>query len=38
VSTEDHQDPATSQARQRDQATAPVTGFGQIAAEFFDAG
>src|SRR5215472_16103241 len=38
VSTEDHQDPVTSRARQRDQAAALVAGFGQIVAEFFDAG
>lgn len=38
VSTEDHQDPVTSRARQRDQAGALVTGHGQIVAEFFDIG
>jgi len=38
VSTEDHQDPVTSRARQRDQAAALVTGFGYIAVEFFDMG
>jgi DNA invertase Pin-like site-specific DNA recombinase len=38
VSTEDHQDPATSRARQLDQAAALVAGFGWIVAEFFDAG
>jgi site-specific DNA recombinase len=38
VSTEDYQDPVTSQARQRDQAGALVTGHGQIVAEFFDIG
>jgi site-specific DNA recombinase len=38
VSTEDYQDPATSLARQRDQAAALVTGFGSIVAEFFDVG
>jgi site-specific DNA recombinase len=38
VSTEDHQDPVTSRARQRDQAAALVAGFGWIVAEFFDAG
>jgi DNA invertase Pin-like site-specific DNA recombinase len=38
VSTEDHQDPVTSQARQRDQATALVAGYGRIVAEYFDAG
>jgi DNA invertase Pin-like site-specific DNA recombinase len=38
VSTEDHQDPVTSRARQRDRAAALVAGFGLIVAEFFDAG
>ena len=38
VSTEDWQDPVTSQARQREQAGALVRGHGQIVAEFFDAG
>ena len=38
VSTEDHQDPVTSAARQRDQAGALVAGHGQIVAEFFDIG
>jgi site-specific DNA recombinase len=38
VSTEDWQDPVTSQARQRGQAGALVAGHGQIVAEFFDAG
>ncbi len=38
VSTEDHQDPVTSLARQRDQATALVAGHGQIVAEFCDVG
>jgi site-specific DNA recombinase len=38
VSTEDHQDPVTSWARQRDQAAALVAGFGWIVAEFFDVG
>jgi site-specific DNA recombinase len=38
VSTEDHQDPVTSLARQRDQARALVAGRGQIVAEFFDVG
>ena len=38
VSTEDYQDPVTSRARQRDQAAALVAGFGQIVAEFSDAG
>ena len=38
VSTEDWQDPVTSQARQREQAGALVRGHGQIVAEFFDVG
>jgi len=38
VSTEDWQDPVTSQARQRDQAAALVDGHGRIVAEFFDIG
>jgi DNA invertase Pin-like site-specific DNA recombinase len=38
VSTEDHQDPVTSRARQRDQAGALVAGHGRITAEFFDNG
>ena len=38
VSTEDHQDPVTSRARQRDQAGALVAGHGQIVAHFFDVG
>jgi hypothetical protein len=38
VSTEDHQDPVTSRARQRDQAGALVAGHGRIVAEFFDIG
>ncbi|MEV5711951.1 recombinase family protein [Actinoallomurus sp. NPDC052274] len=38
VSTEDRQDPVTSQARQRDQATALVGGHGRIVTEFFDVG
>jgi site-specific DNA recombinase len=38
VSTEDWQDPVTSRARQRDQASALVAGHGTIVAEFFDAG
>ena len=38
VSTEDYQDPMTSRARQRDQATALVAGHGRIMAEFFDVG
>src|SRR6266705_6578010 len=36
VSTEDHQDPVTSRARQRDQAGALVAGYGRIVAEYFD--
>ena len=38
VSTEDHQDPVTSQARQLHQARTLVAGQGQIVAEFFDIG
>ena len=38
VSTEDWQDPVTSQARQRYQAVALVAGHGQVVAEFFDTG
>jgi DNA invertase Pin-like site-specific DNA recombinase len=38
VSTEDHQDPVTSRARQRDQAGALVAGNGRIVAEYFDIG
>jgi site-specific DNA recombinase len=38
VSTEDWQDPVTSQARQREQAQALVRGHGQIVVQFFDAG
>src|SRR2546421_12269511 len=38
VSTEDWQDPVTSQARQREQAGALVRGHGQVVAEVFDAG
>ena len=38
VTTEDHQDPVTSLARQRDQARALVAGHGQMVAEFFDIG
>ena len=38
VSTEDHQDPVTSLARQREQARSLVAGHGQIVAEFFDIG
>jgi len=38
VSTEDWQDPASSLARQREQAGALVRGQGSIAAEFLDVG
>jgi site-specific DNA recombinase len=38
MSTEDHQDPVTSWARQRGQAAALVAGHGLIVAEFFDIG
>ncbi|TDD65423.1 recombinase family protein [Actinomadura darangshiensis] len=38
VSTEDHQDPVTSRARQRDQAAALVGGHGRVVAEYFDVG
>jgi DNA invertase Pin-like site-specific DNA recombinase len=38
VSTEDWQDPVTSQARQREQAAGLVAGHGKIVAEFFDSG
>ena len=38
VSTEDHQDPVTSRARQLDQARTLVAGQGRIVAEFFDIG
>ncbi len=38
VSTEDWQDPVTSQARQREQAAALAAGHGRIVAEFFDSG
>jgi site-specific DNA recombinase len=38
VSTEDHQDPVTSRARQLAQAGALVAGHGRIVAEFFDIG
>ena len=38
VSTEDHQDPVTARARQREQAAALVAGHGRIVAEFFDIG
>ncbi|MGR6999342.1 hypothetical protein ACU686_16310 [Yinghuangia aomiensis] len=38
VSTEDHQDPATSRAWQRLRADAVASGHGRIVAEFFDVG
>jgi site-specific DNA recombinase len=38
VSTEDHQDPVTSRARQRDQAGALVGAYGRVVAEYFDTG
>ena len=38
ASTEDHQDPVTSQARQLHQARTLVAGQGHIVAEFFDIG
>ena len=38
VSTEDHQDPVTSLARQQAQAAALVAGHGRIVAEYFDIG
>ena len=38
VSTEDHQDPVTSRARQLAQARSLVAGRGQIVGEFFDLG
>lgn len=38
VSTDGHQDPVTSRARQRDQAEALVGGCGRIVAEYFDVG
>jgi len=38
VSTEDHQDPVTSRARQQAQAAALVAGHGRIVASFFDVG
>jgi hypothetical protein len=38
VSTEDHQDPVASQARQRDLAATLVAGHGRIVAEYFDIG
>jgi site-specific DNA recombinase len=38
VSTEDHQDPVASRARQRDLTAALVAGHGRIVAEYFDVG
>jgi len=38
VSTEDHQDPVTSLARQQAQAAALVAGHGRVVASFFDIG
>jgi hypothetical protein len=38
ISTEDWQDPVTSQARQLQQAVMLTAGHGKIVAEFFDAG
>jgi site-specific DNA recombinase len=38
VSTEDHQDPVTSRARQLTLAIGLVAGYGRVVAEFFDAG
>jgi site-specific DNA recombinase len=38
VSTEDHQDPVASLARQRDLAATLVAGHGRIVAEYFDIG
>jgi site-specific DNA recombinase len=38
VSTEDHQDPVASRARQHDLAVALVAGHGRIVAEYFDVG
>ncbi|MGF1425627.1 hypothetical protein [Kitasatospora sp. LaBMicrA B282] len=38
VSTEDHQDPATSRAWQLLRAESLVSGHGRIVAEFFDVG
>ncbi|WP_232247823.1 recombinase family protein [Kitasatospora azatica] len=38
VSTEDHQDPATSRAWQLLQAESLVSGHGRVVAEFFDVG
>jgi site-specific DNA recombinase len=38
VSTEDWQDPVTSQARQLAQAAALTAGYGRITGEYFDAG
>ncbi|WP_232247825.1 recombinase family protein [Kitasatospora azatica] len=38
VSTEDHQDPATSRAWQLLQAESLVSGHGRVVAEFFEVG
>ncbi len=38
VSTEDHQDPVTSRARQLALASGLMAGYGRVVAEFFDAG
>ncbi|WP_211342761.1 recombinase family protein [Actinomadura pelletieri] len=38
VSTEDHQDPVTSRARQHHAAVELVSGHGRIVAEYFDVG
>lgn len=38
VSTEDHQDPATSRAWQLLRAQAVTSGYGRVVAEFFDVG
>ncbi|MYT32055.1 MULTISPECIES: recombinase family protein [unclassified Streptomyces] len=38
VSTEDHQDPATSRAWQLLQAQAVTSGYGRVVTEFFDVG
>ncbi|MFC9331300.1 recombinase family protein [Kitasatospora sp. NPDC057015] len=38
VSTEDHQDPATSRAWQLERAGAVVSGHGRVVAEYFDIG
>lgn len=38
VSTEDHQDPATSRSWQLLQAQSVTSGYGRVVAEFFDIG